>query len=204
MCTGECADGLAQRAAGQHTTVSEAEVAVERDDVEITRKTMVLEAVVEHEDFRTERGDRSQTYEASIATDQHGHSGRVRRQDQWLVSHPDDVTGQTMPVRERVNILTVAAAETTRREHDAVAPLTELRSQPGGEGGLSRASRDQAPDRDDPARQSAPSHPVAFVQRPVESSSQAVAGSHPIDGQPPAPPGSAPALPGVAPRSDHG
>ena len=90
-----------------------------------------------------------------------GTRARVGCQDQRLVAHPDDVSRDTMSIRQGVDILPVAATEAARRERYPVAPLAQTRCQPGRERGLAGASDDQASDRDDPARQAALGHPIA-------------------------------------------
>ena len=78
-------DRLAQRAAGQHSTIAPGVAAVQQQEVEVARQPAMLERVVEHEDLgragarqETRRGD-------AIRADRHRHRRIVAGDEVGLV-----------------------------------------------------------------------------------------------------------------------
>jgi anti-sigma regulatory factor (Ser/Thr protein kinase) len=66
--------------------IAEARNAVDTNDVEVASQTVVLEAIIEDQNFGVEDRDRVMTDETTIRSDQDRHAGGVRRQDEALVT----------------------------------------------------------------------------------------------------------------------
>ena len=131
---------LAQGPPGQNVTIPEAGHTIDADNIEIASESVVLEAVVEHQNLGIEERYGMMSHDSPIAPDQHRHSGRMRCQYERLVARSGHARVDSGTVGDHLNGLAIGTLVASTREHDPKAPLPKPERQPGSERRLARSA----------------------------------------------------------------
>jgi hypothetical protein len=162
-------EGLAQRSAWQHAAVSEAGDTVDRQNLDVSGQAVMLEAVIEHQNFGAEGRHRAQTHDGAVAAHQHGDAGRVRREEQRLVSRLAASAANEFTIGDEQDTLATSSPVAATRECDPMPAAAQLTCDPCRGRRLARTADDEVSDAHDLAAEPPTRTQPALIRHAVKS-----------------------------------
>jgi hypothetical protein len=165
---------FAQRAARKQTPVAEAKATVEDQQLHVAMQAVVREAVVEHQDLRTERGDGPLACHTALLAHQHRHTGRVGREEHRLVSRLRDAGEHVSAVGDHHHLLVGSPPVAAAGDRHPVTAPAQLPGNERGGGGLAGTADHQTAHAHDAATETHPPQDRAPVQEAMGSGARPV------------------------------